>query len=374
MQTTRAITLATMLSSLLIGNSVWAQTTEASKTVLPGESAPLKVMFAYIGSVSDGGWTLAHERGRLEMQKALGAKVVSATVSNVPESKDAENLMRIATTMGYKMVFGMTFGYGDPMLKVAGEHPELKFEHASGFKTNANMRTYDVRSYESAYMAGIIAGGMSKTGTLGVVASVPITEVYRNINSFTLGAQSVNPNIKTRVVWVKTWFDQAKEGAAAKALIDGGADILFQNTDSAAVLRVAQSQGKRAFGWDNDMSAFGPKAHLGSAVINWGPYYTHAVQQALDGKWTGNGGVWWGVKEGAVDLVSIAPDVPANIKSKVDEVKKALKAGSFSIWKGPMLNATGEKVLNAGQVADDKFLSGIKFYVAGVSDLSEAKK
>ena len=374
MQATRVITLATLLSPLLMGNGVWAQNIEASKTVASGQSAPLKVMFAYIGSVSDGGWTLAHERGRLEMQKALGAKVVSASVQNIPESKDAENFMRIATTMGYKMVFGTTFGYGEPMLKVAGEHPDVKFEHASGYKGGANMRTYDVRSYESAYMAGIVAGGMSKTGTLGVVASVPIPEVYRNINSFTLGAQSVNPNIKTRVVWVKAWFDQAKEGAAAKTLIDGGADILFQNTDSAAVLRVAQSQGKRAFGWDNDMSAFGPKAHLGSAVINWGPYYTHAVQQALDGKWTGNSGVWWGVKEGAVDLVSIAPDVPANIKSKVDEVKKGLKAGSFSIWKGPLVNATGEKVLNAGQVADDKFLSGIKFYVAGVSDLGEARK
>ncbi|MGV8805463.1 MAG: BMP family ABC transporter substrate-binding protein [Polaromonas sp.] len=374
MQSTRVITLATLLSSLLMGNGAWAQSTGTSKAATSAPKAPLKVMFAYVGSVGDGGWTYAHERGRLEMQKALGAKVASATVSNVPESQDAENFMRMATTMGYKMVFGTTFGYGDPMLKVAGEHKDVKFEHASGYKTGANMRTYDVRSYESAYMAGIIAGGMSKTGTLGVVASIPIAEVYRNINSFTLGAQSVNPNIKTRVVWVKTWFDQAKEGAAAKTLIDGGADILFQNTDSAAVLRVAQSHGKRAFGWDSDMSAYGPKAHLGSAVINWGPYYTHAVQQALDGTWTGNSGVWWGSKEGAVDLVSIAPDVPANIKMKVDEVKKGLKAGSFSIWKGPLVNSTGEKVLNAGQVADDKFLSGIKFYVAGVSDLSEAKK
>ena len=374
MQATRAITLAAMLSSLLIGNIALAQGTGGPKPVAPGQNTPLKVLFGYVGTVGDGGWTYAHERGRLEMQKALGPRVASTTVTNAIQAKDLNNLMQVASSMGYDMVFGTSFDYGDAMVKAAGENKNIKYEHVSGFRSSANMRTYDVRSYESAYMAGIIAGAMSKTGILGVVAPVPVPEVYRNIDSFTLGAQSVNPNIKTRVVWIKTWSDQAKEGTAAKALIDGGADVLFQNTDSAAVLRVAQSHGKRAFGWDSDMSAYGPKAHLGSAVINWGPYYTHAVQQALDGKWTGNGGVWWGTKEGAVDLVSIAPDVPANIKSKVDEVRKGLKAGSFNIWKGPLVNATGETVLTAAQVADDKFLSGIKFYVAGVSDLSDSKK
>ena len=241
----------------------------------------------------------------------------------------------------------------------------MKFEHATGYKTAPNVRTYDSRTYEGAYMAGIIAGAMTKTNTLGVVGSVPIPEVLRNINSFTLGAQSVNPKITTKVVWVNEWFSPPKETEAATALINGGADVLFQNTDSPAVLKTAQEKGKRAFGWDSDMTAYGPKAHLASAVINWTPYYVKATQEALDGKWT-TGQSWWGVKEGAIDLVSIAEDVPAEAKAKVDEVKKGLKDGSFVIWKGPILGQDGKELVAKDAVADDKFLSGINFYVKGV--------
>jgi simple sugar transport system substrate-binding protein len=227
------------------------------------------------------------------------------------------------------------------------------------------MRTYDSRTYEGAYMAGVIAGKMTKTNTLGVVGSIPIPEVIRNINSFTLGAQSVNPKVKTKVVWVNEWFNPPKETEAATALINGGADVLMQNTDSAAVLKTAQDKGKRAFGWDSDMSAYGPKAHLGSAVINWGPYYIKATRDALEGKWT-TGSTWWGVKEGAIDMVSIADDVPAEVKAKVDEVKAGLKAGTFAIWKGPMHDNTGKEVLAKDAVADDKFLGGVNFFVKGV--------
>jgi simple sugar transport system substrate-binding protein len=251
------------------------------------------------------------------------------------------------------------------MLKVAADNKEVKFEHATGYKTAENMRTYDSRTYEGAYMAGVIAGSMTKTNTLGVVGSVPIPEVLRNINSFTLGAQSVNPKVTTKVVWVNEWFSPPKETEAATALINGGADVLFQNTDSPAVLKTAQEKGKRAFGWDSDMTSYGPKAHLASAIINWTPYYTKAVQDVLDGKWT-TGQSWWGVKEGAIDLVSIAEDVPAEAKAKVDEVKKGLKDGSFVIWKGPIVGQDGKELVAAGAVADDKFLTGINFYVKGV--------
>jgi simple sugar transport system substrate-binding protein len=189
--------------------------------------------------------------------------------------------------------------------------------------------------------------------------------VIRNINSFTLGAQSVNPKIKTKVVWVNEWFNPPKETEAATALIDGGADVLMQNTDSAAVLKTAEEKGKRAVGWDSDMSAYGPKAHLGSAVIQWGPYYTKAVTDALEGKWA-TGQAWWGVKEGAIDFVSVAADVPEAAKKKLDEVKAGLKDGSFSIWKGPLLDNTGKTVLEKDKVADDAFLGGIKFFVKGV--------
>jgi basic membrane protein A len=189
-------------------------------------------------------------------------------------------VIRDMAGQGNKLIFGTTFGYMEPMLKVAADSKDVKFEHATGYKTADNMRTYDSRTYEGAYMAGVIAGKMTKTNTLGVVGSMPIPEVIRNINSFTLGAQSVNPKIKTKVVWVNEWFNPPKETEAATSLINGGADVLMQNTDSSAVLQTAEKMGKRAFGWDSDMTAYGPKAHLGSAVINWGPYYIKAVGRA----------------------------------------------------------------------------------------------
>jgi len=326
---------------------------------------PLKIAFAYVGPVGDGGWTFAHDNGRKALEKEFGDKIVTSFVENVPESADAERVIRDMATSGNKLIFGTTFGYMEPMLKLAPEFKDIKFEHATGYKTADNMRTYDSRTYEGAYMAGVIAGKMTKTNTLGVVASIPIPEVIRNINSFTLGAQSSNPKVKTKVVWVNGWFDPPKETVAATSLINGGADVLFQNTDSPAVLKTAESKGKRAFGWDSDMTAYGPKAHLASAVINWGPYYIKATREALEGKWA-TGSSWWGVKEGAIDIVSVAEDVPAETKAKVDEIKAGLKDGSFVIWKGPIVDNTGKEQLAKDAVADDKFLGGLGFYVKGV--------
>jgi basic membrane protein A and related proteins len=326
---------------------------------------PLKIAFAYIGPVGDGGWTFAHDNGRKALEKELGDKIKTTFVENVPESADAERVIRDMASQGNKIIFGTTFGYMEPMLKVAPDFKDVKFEHGTGYKTAENMRTYDSRTYEGAYMAGVIAGKMTKSNTLGVVASIPIPEVIRNINSFTLGAQSSNPKVKTKVVWVNEWFNPPKETEAATSLINGGADVLFQNTDSPAVLKTAQDKGKRAFGWDSDMTAYGPKAHLASAVINWGPYYIKATNDVLEGKWT-TGMSWWGVKEGAIDIVSIAEDVPAETKAKVDEIKAGLKAGTFAIWKGPIMDNTGKEQLKKDEVADDKFLGGLNFYVKGV--------
>ena len=338
----------------------------APTAAAPAKTEPLKIAFAYVGPVGDGGWTYAHDNGRKAVEAAYGDKVVTSFVEKVPESADAERVIRDMAGQGNKLIFGTTFGYMEPMLKVANDLKDVKFEHATGYKTAANLRTYDSRTYEGAYLAGVVAGKMSKTGTLGVVGSVPIPEVVRNINSFTLGAQSVNPAIKTKVVWVNEWFNPPKETEAATALINGGADVLFQNTDSSAVLQTAEKMGKRAFGWDSDMTAYGPKAHLASAVINWGPYYVKSVGEALEGKWAGSTSAWWGVKEGAIDLVSIAADVPEDTKKRIDEVKAGLKDGSFSIWKGPIMDNTGKELLAKDVVADDKFLGGLKTYVKGV--------
>ena len=330
-------------------------------------TGPLKIAFAYIGPVGDGGWSFAHDNARKALEKEFGDRIATTYVESVPESADAERVLRDFVGQGNQMVFGTTFGYMETMVKIAADHPEVKFEHATGYKTAPNLRTYDSRTYEGAYLAGIVAGAMTKTNTLGVVGSVPIPEVVRNINSFTLGAQSVNPKITTKVVWVNEWFSPPKETEAATSLINGGADVLFQNTDSPAVLKTAQEKGKRAFGWDSDMTAYGPKAHLGSAIINWTPYYTKAVKDALEGTWT-TGQAWWGVKEGAIDLVSVAEDVPAETRARLEEVKNGLRDGSFSIWKGPMLDNAGKEILAADMVADDKFLGGVNFYVKGVED------
>lgn len=342
-----------------------AASTAAAPAPAPA-SEPLKIAFAYVGPVGDGGWTFAHDNGRKAVEKEFGNKVVTSFVEKVPESADAERVIRDMAGQSNKLIFGTTFGYMEPMLKVATDHKDVKFEHATGYKQADNLRTYDSRTYEGAYMAGVIAGKMTKSNTLGVVGSIPIPEVIRNINSFTMGAQSVNPAVKTRVVWVGEWFNPPKETEAATSLINGGADVLMQNTDSSAVLQTAEKMGKRAFGWDSDMTSYGPKAHLGSAVINWAPYYVKTVRDVLENKWTGNTGSWWGVKEGAIDMVSVAADVPEDTKKRIEEIKSGLKDGSFAIWKGPILGQDDKELLAKDQVADDKFLSGVNFYVKGV--------
>ena len=358
----QAAAITAVATAALIGCSK----KEEAKPAEAPKAEPLKIAFAYVGPVGDGGWTFAHDNARKAIEKEFGDKIQTSIAENVPESADAERVIKDMVTQGNKLIFGTTFGYMDPMFKVAGESKDIKFEHATGYKQADNMNTYDSRTYEGAYLAGVIAGKMTKSNTLGVVASIPIPEVIRNINSFTLGAQSSNPKVKTKVVWVNEWFNPPKETEAATSLINGGADVLFQNTDSPAVLKTAQDKGKRAFGWDSDMTAYGPKAHLASSIINWTPYYIQATRNALEGKWTGGAQTWWGVKEGAIDIVSIAEDVPAETKAKVDEVKAGLKAGTFSIWKGPLLDNSGKEILKKDEVADDKFLSGIKFYVKGV--------
>ncbi len=362
----QAAALTAVSAAVLVGCGKKEEAKPAEAPAAAAKAEPLKIAFAYVGPVGDGGWTFAHDNARKALEKEFGDKIQTSFVENVPESADAERVIRDMVGQGNKLVFGTTFGYMEPMLKVAADTPDVKFEHATGYKQAPNMRTYDSRTYEGAYMAGVIAGKMTKSNTLGVVASIPIPEVIRNINSFTLGAQSSNPKVKTKVVWVNEWFNPPKETEAATSLINGGADILFQNTDSPAVLKTAQDKGKRAFGWDSDMTAYGPKAHLASAVINWTPYYISATRAALEGKWTGGGHTWSGVKDGAIDIVSIAEDVPAETKAKIDEVKKGLKDGSFAIWKGPLVDNAGKEVLKKDQVADDKFLSGVNFYVKGV--------
>ena len=356
-------TLAVTLALAIAGCSKKEE--PAPKAPEPAKVEQLKVGFIYVGPVGDAGWTFAHDNGRKHIESKFGDKIKTTFVEKVPEGADAERVIRDLVSQGNKLIFATSFGFGDAMEKVAKDHPDVKFEHATGYKTSANLRVYEAKFYEDAYLAGVVAGSMTKTNTIGFVGSFPIPEVLRNINAFTLGAQSVNPKIKTKVVWVNTWFDPPKESEAAQALINQQADVLLQNTDSTAVLQTAEKNGKFAFGWDSDMSAFAPKAHLGSAVVNWGPYYEKAVNDVLSGTWK-TSDTKWGTKEGANDLIKINPVVPEAAKKRVDEIKAGLKAGTFAVFRGSIKDNTGKIVLEKDQVADDAWKGKINFYVEGV--------
>jgi len=329
------------------------------------KAEPLKAAWVYVGPVGNAGWSYAHDQGRKAVEAQYGDKVVTTFVESVPEGADAERVIRDLAAQGNKIIFATSFGFMEPMLKVAAEFPDVKFEHATGYKTADNMRIYDAKFFEDTYLAGVIAGKMTKTNTLGFVGSFPIPEVLRNINAFTLGAQSVNPAITTKVVWVNTWFDPPKEADAAQSLINGGADVLLQNTDSTAVLQTAEKNGKYAFGWDSDMSEFAPKAHLASCIVDWGPYYIKAVGEVMDGSWTVQRTVW-GHKEGQNALVKLADFVPEDVKAQVATLSAGMKDGTFAPYTGPVVDNTGTERLPAGAVADQAWLDKIDFYVKGV--------
>ena len=326
---------------------------------------PLKAAWIYVGPVGDAGWSFAHDQGRKAVEAKFGDAIQTTFVEKVPEGADAERVIRDLATQGNKIIFATSFGYMEAMAKVAQEFPDVRFEHATGYKMSDNLRVYDASFYQDTYMAGVIAGKMTKTNTLGFVGSFPIPEVLRNINAFTLGAQSVNPKIKTKVVWVNTWFDPPKESDAAQSLINQGADVLLQNTDSTAVLQTAEKNGKYAFGWDSDMSAFAPKAHLASAVVNWGPYYIKSVEDFKSGTWKSERTVW-GVKEGLNDLIKIADVVPEDAKKRVEEIKAGLKDGTFEPFTGPVVDNTGKERLAKDQKADRAWKDKVDFFVKGV--------
>jgi len=357
------------LGALLAGTTLTACKSEPPPPppapAAPAKPAPLKVGFVYVGPVGDAGWTFAHDLGRKAIEAKFGDKIQTTFVEKVPEGPDAERVIRDLVQQGNKVIFATSFGYGDAMEKVAKDFPDVYFEHATGFKTAPNLRVYEGKFWEDAYVAGVLAGKMTKSNVLGFVATFPIPEVLRNINAYTLGAQSVNPKVKTKVVWVSSWFDPPKETEAATSLMNQGADVLLQNTDSTAVLQAAEKNGKYAFGWDSDMSAFAPKAHLASCALNWGVYYTKAIEDVMNKTWKVEN-TKWGIKEGMNDFVKIADFVPEDVKKKVAETKAGIIDGSIQVFKGPLLDNTGKVLLKKGEVADDAWRSQVNFYVKGV--------
>jgi basic membrane protein A len=326
---------------------------------------PLKAGFVYIGPTGDHGWSYSHDQGRKMLEEQSGGKVKTVFVENVGETADAERVFRDLAQKGNKVIFGTTFGYMNQMVKVSKAFPNTIFMHATGYKTASNLGVYDVRTYEGAYMLGVVAGKMSKGNKLGIVASIPIPEVIRNINAFTLGARSVNPAITTRAIWVNAWFDPGKEREAALALISQGCDVLMQNTDSPAVVQAAQEKGVLAFGWDSDMSKFGGKAHLAASILNWGVIYKKTLAEVEAGTWKSSD-IWWGVKEGAVNIDNFGPAVPAAVKKLAEERRDALKDGKLHPFTGPLKDQSGKEFLASGKVYSDAELKKMNFFVEGV--------
>jgi basic membrane protein A len=323
------------------------------------------VAFVYLGNPGDAGWTYAHDQGSKEAEAQFGKKIKITRVEDVPESADSERVFRDLANKGNKIIFGTSFGYQDFELKVAKDFPDTVFLHATGYKKAKNFGTYDVRMYQGAYLAGIVAGHMTKTNTLGFVASVPIPEVVRNINAYTLGARSVNPKVHTKVIWINSWFDPGKEKQAAETLIGQGADVLLQNTDSSATLATAEEKHVHAFGWDSDMKKFGPDAALGSVVAHWGVYYRAVIAQVLDGKWK-NDPIWWGLPQQAVDLEDLNPAVPAAVLQDEKNARSAIASGKRDVFTGPIKDQSGAVKVPAGKTLTDPELQRLNWYVEGV--------
>jgi len=332
----------------------------------------LKVGFIYLGPVGDMGWTYQHEVGRQGLAKALGDKIETTYLENVPEGPDAERSIEQLARSGHKLIFTTSFGYMDPTLKVAKKYPAVHFEHATGYKRDKNMSTYSGRWYEARYIQGQIAGKMSKAGVLGYIVSFPIPEVIMGINATMLGAQSVNPNIKVKIIWVNTWFDPGKEADAAKALLDQGADIIMQHTDSPAAVQVAAARGALAFGQDSDMIKFGPKTQLTSIIDNWAPYYEERVKAELAGTWTSTD-TWGGLTS---KLVVMAPytNMPDDVRKMAQATEAAIVAGTLHPFKCPVIAQDGKAVeCKNGKTLEDGQILSMNFYVKGVDDKMPGK-
>ena len=335
-----------------------------SATLGASAADPLKVGFVYIGPVGDHGWTYQHEQGRKAMVEALGDKVDTSYVENVPEGADAERVIRNMAKGGYKLIFTTSFGYMNPTLKVAKQFPGVTFEHATGYKQDKNLGTYLARTYEGRYVGGYLAAKMTKTKKIGYVASFPIPEVIRDINAIQLALDKYNPGTEMKVVWVNSWFDPGKESDAANALIDQGADVVFQHTDSPAPIQTAERRGVYSVGYASDMAHFGPKAVLTSIVNNWGPHYIKSTQAVLDGTWKPQD-FWGGLDDGTVQL-PISAIVPADVKTEAEKIIADIKSGAFHPFTGPIKDQAGAVKIPAGVVATEAELASMNYYIETV--------
>ncbi|MBA2943630.1 BMP family ABC transporter substrate-binding protein [Paenibacillus sp. CGMCC 1.16610] len=339
-----------------------AASTAGTTPSTPTEKKLPRVAFVYIGVPGDGGWTYEHDQGRLMMEKELGIK--ATTVENIPEGPDAE---RVFEELAQKndIIFGTSFGYMDPMYNVAQKHPNVKFLHATGYKTLPNMGTYMGREYQSAYLVGMAAGKMTKNNHMGYVGAFPIPEVIYTINAFTLGAQSVNPNVDVSVVWSNTWFDPATEKQAAISLLDKGVDVLAAYQDSPAGIQAAAERKVWGIGNDSDMGRFAPETYISNPKWNWGPYYVKTVKSVMDGTWKSEA-YFGSMKEGITEMAPLGKNVPADVKELIEKKKQEILAGTFDVFQGPIVDQDGKVRFEQGKKMTDEEILGTTWFVKGI--------
>jgi simple sugar transport system substrate-binding protein len=326
--------------------------------------APVKVGFVYLGPVGDFGWTYQHDVGRRIAAGVLGPAIETSYVENVPEAPESQAVFESLAASGHKLIFGTSFGYMNYMLKVAAKYPDVKFEHCTGYKRAPNLATYDIRFYQGRYVQGVIAGKLSKTGTAGYVASVPVPEVVQGMDAFLLGMQSVNPKAKLKFIMIDSWYDPGKEGDAAKALIDQGCDILTQHTDSPSPLQTAATRGIKAFGEATDMISFAPNNQLTACVNEWGGYYTTRIQALLAGTWSSID-TWGGFDTGMLEMAPFR-NMPPGVAALATKTVADIKSRKNKIFVGPLKDQSGTVFLPAGTTMDDGTLSGIQTLVDGI--------
>ncbi len=324
-----------------------------------------KAGFIYVGPIGDLGWSYEHDQGRLAVEEAFGDSVETVYQESVPEGADAERAMTQMALGGADIIFTTSFGYMDSTINVAAKFPDVKFEHATGYKRAENVSTYSARFYEGRAVIGHIAGKVTKTNRIGYIASFPIPEVIRGINSAFIHARKANPDVEFSIIWVYTWFDPAKEGDAAQALIDQGVDVLMQHTDSTAPQAVAKDAGIHSFGQASDMAAYAPEPRISSIIDNWAPYYVARVGAVMDGTWESMD-TWDGIGPGMVEIGEMSEVIPADVRDEAQALADSIAAGEYHPFTGPLNRQDGTPWLGEGEVADDGTLLGMNFYVEGL--------
>jgi len=331
-------------------------------------AAPLKVAFVYVSPIGEAGWTFQHDQGRRAMEAALGDRVRTTVVESVSEGADAERVLRDLASQGNQLIFATSFGYLEPALRVAAEFPGVRFEHAGGYKTAANLNTYNARYYEARYLAGLLAGRSSKTGVAGYVAGFPVPEVVQGINAFALGMRAANPQAQVRVLWLNAWFDPARERDAAQTLINQGADVLTNHSGSPAVPQAAQAafkdKGVRVLSYQSDMRKFAPDAQLAAVTHHWGAHYTAVARAVLEGRWKAQP-VWGGMKDGLVQLSALSPELPEATRRLVETRRDEIESGRLRPFAAPLVDNEGRTRLAQGAL-DDAAIAGMNWFVQGV--------